>query len=560
VETVLEVALRYCELGLSVIPVGQDKKPLIKWEQYQKRKATAEEIREWAKKYPAMNIAIVSGEISNLTVIDCDSKEAIGVMESMLPEICDTPMQDTPRGGRHYLFQYAAGIRNKAAVLEHIDVRSEGGYFLVSPSRNGEGRAYRWVEGFDLEALSPAPLPSMVCEAINSNTSFNKSFYAPVDVYKNENAAPPASGMFTEGRRDQDLFHIANILAKGRATRDEMEKVLGVLGRACIPPFPEREIITKIQSAIERSGRREGSLKAEVEEYVLSTNGNFLSTEIYKELSLSTRDHKKNVSIILKRMVDEGVIEKYGAKNGSWRRIDRNFQEQCWWEDDGSPLPLQYPLGVEEFAKIYSGNVILLEGQKSQGKSAFALEFCRLNRRVFPGRKILYQNVEMADSEIKERAKAYPRDVMTQDDWRESVTFIRQTGEWWDKIEADAINVVDYLIEYKEAYLIADFIFKIHQKLKSGIALVIVQRDPLRPYPAGGRAVRDIPRLVLSLIHHRLKLEDVKSFWPRLGDNRNPTGLTRRYKQASWWKFVPGSEWDYDDDDPKLDKYKREKR
>jgi len=49
--------------GFSVFPVGSNKKPLINWKEYQNKRATPEQIKEWIKKYPAMNIAIVTGKI-----------------------------------------------------------------------------------------------------------------------------------------------------------------------------------------------------------------------------------------------------------------------------------------------------------------------------------------------------------------------------------------------------------------------------------------------------------------------------------------------------------------
>jgi hypothetical protein len=237
---------------------------------------------------------------------------------------------------------------------------------------------------------------------------------------------------------------------------------------------------------------------------------------------------------------DEKLIEKYGNKRGIYRLIDRTLAIQDWRKAKGKPLDLDFPLGVGRFVKIYPGNIILLEGQKSQGKSAFAIEFCRLNCSLFQ-EKILYQNVEMSDDEFLERFESYG-DVRTVGEWDKTMTIIRQTESWWDKILPDGLNIIDYLVEYKEAFLIAQFIFNIHQKLKNGIALVVVQRDPFKPYPAGGRGVRDIPRLILSLIHHKIKIEDVKSF--KKTEFGNPAGLIRKYKQASWWNFIGDGEWE----------------
>jgi hypothetical protein len=113
------------------------------------------------------------------------------------------------------------------------------------------------------------------------------------------------------------------------------------------------------------------------------------------------------------------------------------------------------------------------------------------------------------------------------------------------------------LIKYKEPYLLVEYVWQIHKKLKYGIALVVVQRDPFKPYPAGGRATRDIPRLILSLIHHVIKLEDVKTFWESL--EHNPTGMIRKYKKVRWWKFLPQGDWQTADDE-KYEGFVREKK
>ena len=42
--TILDAALKYEEMGYSVIPVKPDKKPYIKWEKYQAEKTTALQI------------------------------------------------------------------------------------------------------------------------------------------------------------------------------------------------------------------------------------------------------------------------------------------------------------------------------------------------------------------------------------------------------------------------------------------------------------------------------------------------------------------------------------
>jgi putative DNA primase/helicase len=73
----LNDALKYWELGWSIIPLGRDKRPLIaEWSPYQKRRATKDEIEQWWSKWPEANIGLVTGSISGVVVLDADSAEA----------------------------------------------------------------------------------------------------------------------------------------------------------------------------------------------------------------------------------------------------------------------------------------------------------------------------------------------------------------------------------------------------------------------------------------------------------------------------------------------------
>lgn len=533
--TILEAAIAYAKKGMSVIPVGTDKVPLIKWEPYQKKRASEEEIQAWFKKFPSANIGIVTGEISNLLVVDCDTPASIQQVQEAIPESLTVPCETTPRGGMHFFFSHAPGFSNRARVADGIDIRTEGGYCAVAPSVNGTGNGWVWV----LSLLDADP-PCILNSITSLFNSLSLSLYARGNQKVTE-IVTDSHKYFGEARKDEDLFHTANIMTKGGADPQFMYEVLERLILSWGENPDKKWIETKIKSALDRAEKRERKIADEIREWVLVTSGHFSVTDSHRELNLVTSSHKHAANVAFGRLEkEEKLIEKYGNKRGIYRLIDRTLAIQDWRKAKGKSLDLEFPLGVSRFVKIYPGNIILLEGQKSQGKSAFAIEFCRLNANLFK-EKILYQNVEMSDDEFLERFESYG-DIRTVEEWDKTMTIIRQTDSWWDKILPDGLNIVDYLVEYKEAFLIAQFIFNIHQKLKNGIALVVVQRDPFKPYPAGGRGVRDIPRLILSLIHHKIKIEDVKSF--KKTEFGNPAGLIRRYKQASWWNFVGDGDWE----------------
>ena len=82
----LASALKYLEKGFSVIPIKPNKKPYISWEEFQNRRPTEDEVRQWWTRWPQAMIGIITGSISGVMVIDTDTEEADVELQSYLPE------------------------------------------------------------------------------------------------------------------------------------------------------------------------------------------------------------------------------------------------------------------------------------------------------------------------------------------------------------------------------------------------------------------------------------------------------------------------------------------
>jgi hypothetical protein len=143
-----ENALRYLKAGFSVIPTERDKKSLLAWKKYQTCFATEDEISGWWKTWPRANIGIVCGKISGITVIDCDSDEAVAMVEETFPDSFLCPVVRTPRGGRHYYFLYQPELKTGTNILPGVDIRNDGGYVVAPPSMTQIGR-YEWIRPWE---------------------------------------------------------------------------------------------------------------------------------------------------------------------------------------------------------------------------------------------------------------------------------------------------------------------------------------------------------------------------------------------------------------------------
>ena len=520
----LEAALTYSSRGYNVIPVGADKKPLIKWEAYQRQRTTPEQIQRWFGGRQERNIGLVTGEISNLFVVDTDTPESIKEIQDQLPENLVTPIQKTPHGGRHFFFKHIEGFSNRARVAPGVDIRTDGGYVVASPSTDGDGRRWEWLEGLSLLDVEPAPLPDALLGFLKE---FAFGFYKEADD-KDKSKSSNVVKMFTKGRRDEDLFHVANQLVIARTPEREIEQVLEILAQGCEPPFPEKDISVKIKSALQRAERKERNLAEEVKQWILSSSGVFLSSNVVRCLHLSSREDEKNLSKILSRLKEEGIIEKQGDKTGCYRVIESQADEIDFMSVEEKVLDIAWPFQIEKWVKILPKNIIVIAGEANAGKTAFLLNVCFMNMGRF---KINYFSSEMGAMELRARLEKFETGLIH---WKENVNFRERSSNFADLIRPNEINIVDFLEITDEFYKVGGMIKEIWDKLKKGIAIVALQKNPKTDIGLGGMRSIEKARLYLSMEHGRLKIVKGKNW----ATDFNPNGMQFNFKLVQGAKFI----------------------
>ena len=141
-------AQRYFAAGLSVIPcMGKDgKKPLVSWQKHQIIAPDERLIKAWIKRFPKANLGLITGSISNITVIDSDDPNV--KLQTLFKKYGETPIAiQSPRGGYH-LYYKSSGEKSGQRIDGLIDIRGEGGFIVAPPSVNPLLKsAYRFVEG-----------------------------------------------------------------------------------------------------------------------------------------------------------------------------------------------------------------------------------------------------------------------------------------------------------------------------------------------------------------------------------------------------------------------------
>jgi bifunctional DNA primase/polymerase-like protein len=168
----LKAALAYARRGVPVFPCEPGGKAPLTYSGFWDATTDAHRIEAWWDRWPYANVGVPTGERSGLLVLDVDPRDggpeslvALERINGLLPE---TAKARTGGGGMHVFFRYPPGetVRNSAGRLgPGLDVRGEGGYVVVPPSRTQS--TYQWLARIPpadpmwlLECLRGQPPPS----------------------------------------------------------------------------------------------------------------------------------------------------------------------------------------------------------------------------------------------------------------------------------------------------------------------------------------------------------------------------------------------------------------
>lgn len=540
VNNLLNAALKYHDLGWSVIPLSPNSKippKDFKVMQYRDRLSTKEEIEGWWNENPNYNIAIITGKLSNLFVVDLDKHDPLYSEDTFLkyfPDSLLVPTVETPKGGQHMYFSYPKGkeITIGARNLPGIDFRGENGYILAPPSKNGNGKKYAWVVEFKRDLLCPPPADYI--NIISTFSSATRENTKSIDIDTTKDYIDYK--VLQKGNRDQDLFTVANALVKNRVNRNFIEQILNLLAKSSTPPMEEREALAKIDSAIKRSQVKERNLADEVREWCLLQEGYFLTTELLQTLQITTKDEKKNLTVILTRLNKEGIIKKYGEKRGQYITIQKEEENLIDIETPDAPkIDIKLPFTIETLVNIMPKNIIVVAGEGNAGKTSFMLNFARLNRDKH---KVFYFSSEMGEAELKGRLHNYD-EKMPFSEWKK-ITFLERAVDFDAVIRPNDINIVDFLEVHDEFYKVGGMIKRIFDKLDKGIAVIALQKNIGLDYGLGGQRSLEKARLYLSMSPGKIKIVKAKNW---VNGAMNPNGLYKEFKLAKGMIFVEQSSW-----------------
>lgn len=556
----VDYALRYLNLGFSVIPIKTDgtKKPHVEWTEWQTKLAPENQIKEWWQKWPKANIGIVTGKISMITVFDFDwyklTPEEIAKYKKDFPEVF-TPTAFSPRKGEHRYFQYDSALPTRNGILKALDIKNDGGYVIAPPSFNDAGK-YSWSERAKISdtTLHAVPLSykevlsivlrGVIGGGIDSNKN-NNVFYArntdsaqqsvtDVTIHNINNSSNRVN--FNEGTRDESLFHLANCLKKGGMPVPEIEEILRLCAiKICNPPFPLNEIPDKVKSATQRSERSERSLTNEIRELIAQQSGNINITLCQQLITNVTQQDKAKIRTILSRLAKEGLLERTGRILGEYRIVEKDFNVVNAADIEiEKGIDISLPFMLEQYVDILPKDLIVIAGTPNAGKTALLLDMVARNQSKF---ECWYFSTEMGQQACARRLAMRDPHI----DW--NFKFVQDFGAYEDVIKPDCMNFIDYVEQNEgEAFKIPGILAKIQRKLKNGVAVVALQKNKGKGWAVGGEQTRAKPTLFLSVESdypgQKLRIEKAKAF-----KDYNPNGFSMKFKIVKGINLINMTDW-----------------
>jgi hypothetical protein len=260
-------ALNYAARGWQVFPCRPRAKTPATAHGFKDATADAVRISAYWRRRPDANIAMATGASSGVFVIDVDVKNGAGG-EARWHDLCrahgwrsqsDVLMARTPSGGRHLYFRHVAGVTNsRGALPAGVDVRGDGGYVLLPPSRLKDcDQPYAWLYP---DATDVMEAPAWLLDVLDQKPERSAVL---IEQQEHDPSSEIIAGGIArvladavEGERNNRLFWAACRMFDRGSPEAVVEVQL--LPLALQAGLGERESLATIRSAAKQQRRPEG--------------------------------------------------------------------------------------------------------------------------------------------------------------------------------------------------------------------------------------------------------------------------------------------------------------
>jgi len=253
--TAKEAAIQYAKRGWGVIATSPGAKIPVADKELQPNGSKSwtkdpEHIEKLFTLYPKAGVAIVTGEVSNLTIVDLDSKDVMPKLEEAglkIPK--DAYRVKTPRGFHIYL-KYDPELKQTAGgFIEHLDIRSDGGYCITSPTQMPDNKSYEVVVDGE-----PGTWPELTAysKKFSRKPSLNGTGAAVTSVADQPQWVTEALQGKSLGSRNSTAASLAGYFHSKRLGEDITVQILTAYAANCTPELSMQELTATVRSIYSR--------------------------------------------------------------------------------------------------------------------------------------------------------------------------------------------------------------------------------------------------------------------------------------------------------------------
>jgi len=240
------------------------------------------------------------------------------------------------------------------------------------------------------------------------------------------------------------------------------------------------------------------------------------------------------VKMALGRFIDNRILVR--TSHGWYRIISIDPPMRLSDNIDMEYVDFRFPMKLEYLVKISPKSVILVAGVPNSGKSAFLLDFCRLN--MFE-HTIRYLSSELNEVRIKHRLQFTD---ISLDEWVRHVKFYERASRFEDYAAkyCDDVIIVDYLEMTDDFYAVGKYINAMFRALDKGVVLIALQKNEGQKLGVGRERSSEKPHLYITLDNEVFTIVKGKE-WVNL--DVNPNGMRCRFNIEKGYNFVQTSQW-----------------
>lgn len=281
-----EIAIEYANFGWSVLPVKpEEKRPVMtNWRQYTKTRPQTKMVENWFTKLSGVGIGVVTGRVSGIVVLDVESYCPTPI-EELLRKYPTQMVSRSGSGGYHLFYSYPMNvprIANRVRIFEGADLRADGGFIVLPPTRHPNGHEYQWVQKGPLGVF-----PLALLDLKSTPTGFNEGWITE------------ALRGATEGARNDTCARLAGYFFKKGMSADIVEALLLDWNEKNDPPMPVSEVRSTLKS---------------IERHAAGGATGFTSVEFVDDKAIQPAEQSASFEVL--KMGD--YIRAYGGRGVAW--------------------------------------------------------------------------------------------------------------------------------------------------------------------------------------------------------------------------------------------------